>query len=305
MQTALTIGTEYPDRLMIGTGTEDNPWIIGDSDHEQNLQNLLDALVTPSAYIKLTKDISAAQSVTYREGISHAITIAAAKLYADEKVKVSGLIINTDYCIQISGSITHTVENIQFMSLIHKGRYPAIYGLSNTLYPTIFSNCDFSGIKRSGGDIRFSMYAVRFSHCSINWDTTAAVGDSSGTVFDTSLKYEYCSICYKGPVHGYGYQTTPLLKNGDHVGIVGEISTSVSGTYLFDGCRYCYFAGMVDCSIMNTTIGCGLYSSNPQCLMCITETTGSYTLTKNTNITDVTPDQLRDRDYLYSIGFLP
>ncbi|MBQ4345972.1 MAG: hypothetical protein IJC75_02430, partial [Oscillospiraceae bacterium] len=128
MQTALTIGTEYPDRLMIGTGTEDNPWIIGDSDHEQNLQNLLDALATPSAYIKLTKDISAAQSVTYREGISHAITIAAAKLYADEKVKVSGLIINGDYGLYCMDSAVHSVERIQFLSMIHNGTKSTLQG---------------------------------------------------------------------------------------------------------------------------------------------------------------------------------
>lgn len=305
-QTALTIGTAYTDRYMAGTGTADDPWIIGrNTETSHDLQNLLDAIYTPNAYVKLVKDIEAAKDVTYREGISHAVTIAAAKLYADEKVKVSGLIINGDYGLYCMDSAVHSVERIQFLSMIHNGTKSTLQGSVSTNCGVYFKECDFSIQKNCNGAAAQCVdSAFDFDHCSIEYQAFG-YSTSACKIFAPSLRMYYCSISYKGPVFGYGYVSAAMLQNGDHVSVVGDIVTSVSGTYLFNDCRYSYFAGMVDCSVMNTTIGCGLYSSNPQCLMCITETTGSYTLTKNTNITDVTPDQLRDRDYLYSIGFLP
>lgn len=308
-QTALTIGTEYTDRYMAGTGTENDPWIIGMyTDTSHDLQNLLDAVYTPNAYVKLVKHIEAAKDVTYREGISHAVTIAAAKLYADEKVQVSGLIVNASHCIRINGNYSHTIMRIQFLSMIYGGTEAAIYGVSNnTEYAAHFVECDFSLHKRAGTNHAFSFYAVHFDHCSIEYDASATTGSSSYTVFDTALSYEYCSIHYKGPVFGVGKNTRYLIKNAHRVGIVGEISTSVAQTLLFYNCTYCYFAGLVECTTQNTTIGSYSTGNISQCLTCVTETKGDYTVTPNTHATTivVTADQLCDRDYLYSIGFLP
>ena len=116
-QTALTIGTEYLDRKITGTGTEEDPWIIGsiEGDTDENMfQNFLDAVYTSSAYVKFARDIDVSQSKTYREGLGTYITTNAAKIYADEsKAAIKNLITKEKLLDIYSLSI---ITNIQFLN---------------------------------------------------------------------------------------------------------------------------------------------------------------------------------------------
>lgn len=306
-QTALTIGETYADRYMVGTGTESDPWIIGTQpDTSYDVQNFLDTIYTPEAYVKLARDIDFSKDLTYREGIDHVIVIDVARLCADEKTKVSGINATASSLFSAGTSCEHTIERIQFLSMLHRGEYPVVYGSSSTSYGINFIECDFSVLKAKDSAHAFSAYALHFDHCSIYLDASLAV-TSNFTVFNTSSAYEYCSIYYKGAVGGTSSQY--LIKNGNHVGITGDVSARSGGTsiLLFTSCKYCYFAGSAEGTGRDIYIGSWSYGGCVECLTCVTEVKGDYVVTPFTDATTiiVTPEQLRDRDYLYSIGFLP
>lgn len=305
-QTALTVGTEYTERMMSGTGTESDPWIIGGGDDERNLQNFFDAIYTDSAYIKMAKDIDASKSITYRESVPHYIHIKAKRTYADEKKKISGLCINADYALYGWDTAEHHVEKLQFLSMIHYGAKSTLQGYADGSGGVYFSNCDFSIKKHCNGNVaQCSDSAFNFDHCSIDYEPINYSDDSPCKIFSTSRTFNACSIRYKGPVFGYGYVSNAMLGNATRCAVTGEIMAMSSGTYLFENCGYCYFAGKITADKVNATVGTGLYSSNPQCIVCPTEIDGAYTVTINTNIKQLTVEQMKSRDYLLDTGFLP
>lgn len=306
-QTALTIGTAYTDRYMAGTGTADDPWIIGRyTDTSHDLQNLLDAIYTPNAYVKLVKDIEAAKDVTYREGISHAVTIAAAKLYADEKVKVSGLIINA-YDAFTEGGGVHIFENVQFLSMIHNGVGCVLSFVNNDSGKQLhLYDCDFSVIKNcAGGNPDFSNGSIYTERCTFNYKAVTEGKNTYFNVFNTSGEFKNTMIHYEGLLLAYhvsAYSSFAFIRKANRVGITGSItSTSNRARIFYSDCSNCYFAGVVNA----TKTAVSMESSGTNCLLCITDKQGDYDSTVSTSATEVTPDQLRDRDYLYSIGFLP
>lgn len=302
-QTALTIGTEYTERLLIGTGTESDPWIIGGyTDTSQDLQNLLDAIGTSGAYIKMAKDIDAAQDITYREGIDHYINIACAKLYADAKTKVSGLKIKADYALYCMDSALHYVERIQFLSFLHYGTKSTLQGSANG-GGVYCKECDFSIIKHcDGAAAQCSDLAFGFDYCSLEF---SAIGYSTTTacnIFSTTLRFYHTQIHYVGPVFGSAYYYNYLVNNGERVGITGALDVRVSLAYLFSGCSYCCLAGKI---ANNTTAATLASKSSSNTLICTTEISGSYDTALDGSLTELTADQLKDREYLYSINFLP
>lgn len=306
-QTSLRIGMEYPDRLMHGTGAETDPWIIGDGNDEQNLQNFLDAAATNNSYIKITKSIDVSKSITYREGFDTYIYISANTIFAEEKIQISGLNIKAEYGFYMAGRHSFTISKIQFVNMMYSGDGEIIRGETNGT--TLFDECDFSVKKVIGSGLAFTLSGrVGFYKCSIYYDTSdAKTANGAETVFYASEKYKYCSIYYKGVGGGSGENF--LLKNGDHVSVTGDITPKSNSKYInaISESEYCYFAGSVGAQDGDVIIGCYSQSNIVKCLICVTKTKGDHTVTTSTNSVTiaVTADQLRDRDYLYSIGFLP
>lgn len=305
-QTALTVGTEYTERMMSGTGTESDPWIIGGGDDERNLQNFFDAIYTDSAYIKITKDIDASKSITYREGIDHSITILASKLYADEKVKVSGLIINAQNAFTEGGGV-HTFENIQFLSMIHNGVGYVLSFVDNDSGKQLYLyDCDFSVIKNCEGENPdFSNGCIYTDRCTFNYKAVTEGGNTYFNVFNTSGEFKNTMIHYEGLLVAYhvsAYSSFAFIRKANRVGITGSITSTLNRARIFySDCSDCYFAGVVNA----TKTAVSIESNGTNCLLCITDKQGDYDSTVSTSATEVTPEQLRDRDYLYGIGFLP
>lgn len=306
-QTALTVETEYTERLMSGTGTESDPWIIGGyTDTSHDLQNLLDAIGTSGAYIKLLRDIDAAQDIAYREGIDHTITIAAAKLYAEEKKQISGLIINASNAFLEGGGV-HIIENVQFLSIMHYGTgYSFSFVNGDSSKQLYLYDCDFSIIKHcAGGTPSFSVGAIFTNRCTFDYKPITSGDLSLFDVFNTTGEFRNTMIHYDGPLlsyHAGAYSSFAFIRNAHKVGITGFITSPVDRVRLFySNCDYCYFAGTVNATKSDVT----LESSGSNCLLCITEKQGDYDTTVSTSATEIAPEQLKDREYLYSIGFLP
>lgn len=295
-QTGLTIGTEYLDRKITGTGTEEDPWIIGsiEGDTDENMfQNFLDAVCTSSAYVKLARDIDVSQSKTYREGLGTYITTNAAKIYADEsKAAIKNLITKEKLLNIISLSI---ITNIQFLNCIVNNASGPInsHNSNNSM-----SYCDFSLLLRgTGADIGHIMgQNISINHCSI--DVKIINGLISGSTFN-SLKN--CQINIDTAVSSAANASNPIFKNCEKCGITGNfmINAASAGIYLLGICSYCYIAGTASATGTNVNLAI-LDSMN--CYLCL-ETDGKASVS-NSNW-KITSDQLKSKEYLYKIGFLP
>lgn len=297
-QTALTVGTEYLDRKITGTGTEDNPWIIGsaaDDTDENMFQNFLDAVYTGSAYVKLARDIDVSQSKTYREGLGTYITTNAAKIYADEsKAAIKNLITKEKLLDIYSLSI---ITNIQFLNCIVNNASGPINSRDSN---NSMSYCDFSLLLRGTGadsSIGHIMgHNISINHCSI--DVKIINGLISGSTFN-SLKN--CQINIDTAVSSAANASNPIFKNCEKCGITGNfmIKAASAGIYLLGICSYCYIAGTASATGTNVNL---VISNSTNCYLCL-ETDGKASVS-NSNW-KITSDQLKSKEYLYEIGFLP
>lgn len=301
-QTALTIGTAYTDRYMTGTGTEDDPWVIGayvDTSHD--LQNLLDALCTTGAYIKLLKDIDAAQDTTYREGMKHNIAISAAKLYADQNQAIKNLrIVCDDTPIYFeSGSI---ICNIDLMVDISS----SLCTLQSVDAATVrFEACNFTIQKDClNGSPQFVDTSGAFSadHCSFYYEATNYAQTSRDIFCFTELTHS--QIEYHGPI----FQNNKLLTNGYIVGLRGFVDLYATGFTSYPRVLYsssqCYavFDAFTNHGPTAKLMAEGCPGIN---LIAAVQFPDNVAVTTSSTFLQITPEQLKDRDYLYSIGFLP
>ena len=297
-QTALTVGTEYLDRKITGTGTEDNPWIIGsaaDDTDENMFQNFLDAVYTSSAYVKLARDIDVSQSKTYREGLGTYITTNAAKIYADEsKAAIKNLITKEKLLDIYSLSI---ITNIQFLNCIVNNVSGPINSRDSN---NSMSYCDFSLLLRGTGadsNIGHIMdHNISINHCSI--DVKIINGLISGSTFN-SLKN--CQINIDTAVSSAANASNPIFKNCEKCGITGNfmIKAASASIYLLGSCSYCYIAGTASTTGTNVNL---VILNSTNCYLCL-ETDGKASVSSSN--WKITSDQLKSKEYLYEIGFLP
>lgn len=306
-QTALTVGTEYLDRKITGTGTEDNPWIIGsaaDDTDENMFQNFLDIVYTPNAYVKLAKDIDVSQSKTYREGLGNYITINARKIYADEsKAAIKNLITKTCLFYILNGAANTIMNNIQFLNcIVNDATSPVLQSRYDT---NDVSYCDFSLLVRGTGNsvtLCNSTTNVVFSHCSIDIKCVNAFLGNNGIC---SLKN--CQINFVGNAIQFNSGTT-IFNSLTKCGITGAINfpNGTTAGRFSSKCNYCYFALDINTSTQFSAIfdkAAGSYA-NTNCYYCINYGENVSTLDES-SYPSITSDQLKSKEYLYEIGFLP
>lgn len=304
-QTALTVGTEYTERMMSGTGTESDPWIIGGGDDERNLQNFFDAIYTQSAYIDIEKDIHAENSLTYREGLNESIYTYCTKIYSTVSAAITGLVVKSSKFLNVSKSLT--LNGVRFLNCVHEGTGKTIHtGSSLTCI-----DCHFSFIRR-GNNVCFcaDLGSVRstFTWCSI-WYKVDASYTPYRYVFGDNLSF--CQIYYDGPLLLGSSSSSGGLVGGkaDRLGISGILHlTEANGSsphVLFDdyggNMDYIIFGGIIDNQLgEDITLG-----GNDNTLLSYEETGNATAVVSGSQMLRLSKDEITDRDYLYSIGFLP
>ena len=311
MATALTIGENYEDRFIKGTGTEEDPFIIGDYPDENmdsRFTNLLDALATSGAYVKLASDIDVSKSKIYRTGITEPLTIKTASFYADENKKaIKNLIVQNSYLIDFYFNGNQRTENIQFLNFIHKGEQLDLYIRYG---PTVLRNCDFSVLKNClhkqnyyafNSDDRLDAEFCSFDVKVVNYGSPSVNSMFSGL--------KHCQVNYEGPLHAV--KSNGLLGQSSYTGITGYLKlNSKVGYYpryklISSDCSFCYFAGQIEgvVKINDTDESIVFYNDGNMALIC-PENVGEIPLEYN-NFTIVSPEQLKSKEYLYELGFLP
>lgn len=327
-QSVLTIGTEYVDRKMLGTGVEDDPWIIGndDTDTDENMfKNFLDAIYTDNAYVKLERDIDVSKSFEYREGINHIIVICCSKLYSDGLTDNSGrkaiknLVIrnttdNQNYRNYIELKNDAKIEYVQFLNWYFAGNdnMSCIITINNNTTNNCIKFCDLSFMCNCFGasSVPFSTKAnsstgtYLFTNCSIYYKVINYSTVSScifGTHSSGYLGFHKCNIYYDGPITNSSGVVGYLLFNAYRTSVFGNVTskTSTGNQYIFGDCTNCYFAGNV---LSSNTVQ--IMDSDSTCLICDTAN-DSTKITYRTPSIVVTPDELKSKERLYELGFLP
>ena len=299
-QTALTIGTEYLDRKITGTGTEEDPWIIGsiEGDTDENMfQNFLDAVYTDNAYVKLVHDIDVSQIKAYREGLGTCIAVRAGKTYADDsKAAIKNLI--TKQKLIDNNNAGREISNIQFLNCIINDATNVItwtYGSSGgggVLY------CDFSLLVRGTGSSVTIISARYFDHCSL--DVKLINGYFMNYAFSkaTNCQFNIVGECI--------ISNAVIFDSLTKCGITGKITYDV-GTqtnYFATKNSYCYFAlDLVGNGVITFKNATGSYQ-NTNTYFCINYDE-NITPLDETVYFPITSEQLRSKEYLYEIGFLP
>lgn len=309
-----------------GTGTEQNPYLVS------TLSDFLTCAAAADAYVKVISDIDAADDPEYTGVITDAVAVNCRKLYADyyddRKIAISGIVVQNDKFLSLRPG-TVDIQNLCFRDCKHKktGNTTPGYliysaGTNAATANHHIENCDFS-VQSSGGsgvtyhvfygdstyvaDVRFAQYCGFDISCGFTSLTYLYIGNifrnieecnfvfrnpvwaapASNTrnkYFTAKANFTSCAIVLKNPVF-LGSTNTAYIYCGD-----------VNG-YSWD---YCYI------SLINPT-GTATLKRNSEALQ-------SYFILENAPDTInangvvsalLTPEQLRDRDYLISIGFLP
>lgn len=301
-QTALTVGTEYLDRKITGTGTEDNPWIIGsiEGDTDENMfQNFLDAVYTDNAYVKLVHDIDVSQIKAYREGLGTYIRVRAGKTYADDsKAAIKNLITKQE--LIDNDTVGKEISNIQFLNCIINDATGYVIKWTGSGSPHRVLYCDFSLLIR-GTDSSASVSVISasyFDHCSL--DVKLINGSFISGAFSKATNCQFNVV-------GECPSSANIFDSLTKCGITGKITyntTSTTPSYFVTKNSYCYFAldliGNGAITFKNAT---GSYQ-NTNTYFCINYDE-NITPLDETVFPPITSEQLRSKEYLYEIGFLP
>ena len=297
-QTALTVGTEYLDRKITGTGTEDNPWIIGsiEGDTDENMfQNFLDAVYTDNAYVKLVHDIDVSQIKAYREGLGTFICVRARKTYADDsKAAIKNLI--TKQKLIDNGTVGREISNIQFLNCIINDAIGVI-SASGSYGGGVFPKyCDFSLLVRGTGSSVPILQAI-LDHCSL--DVKLINGYFSGGSFSKATNCQFNIV-------GESTSNTVIFDSLTKCGITGKIiyTKSTNSNYFATKNSYCYFAlDLIGDNAITFQNATGSYQ-NTNTYFCINYDENITPLNETVYL-PITPEQLKSKEYLYEIGFLP
>ena len=295
-----------------GTGTEADPYLVS------TLSDFLTCAAMADAYVKVTSDIDAADDPGYGGLITDTIQVSCRKLYADAEKKISGIVVQNDYFITIDAGVCD-IQNLTFQNCKLK-----LSGTSGVLilFPIytpqnqLVYHCNFS-MQLSGGAVnsyyissrpgaKYSNSVSEITYC--GFDISSAL-QSTAILYLANLlgKLECCNfvlrnLIFSGSGSIYLTHATPAtncavifdsLTINKNLRIGDENNSSYRWTY-------CYIA------LINPTgtSQLDIQSNTGQCYFMLENAPSTFDTNYISNYL-LTPEQLRSRDYLISIGFLP
>ena len=285
-----------------GTGTEQDPYLVS------TFTDFITCAAVSGAYVKVVADIDAADDELYSGEIEDTVTIACAKLYADTKKKIEGITCkNSDFFTMTSAG---TIENIQLLNMCHKITTTGNFIVASVVGSTL-KNVDASiAINGAcpGYKLHYGNENVSIEHCAFDLDLanneSTIAGGSTVSMRSIAIgRTQYCNIIIRnGSINQVSscqlvdsYATTVIFVN---------CHLTNNDTYVFDTCEWCYRV-YKNCTSSYETLRLRNTSVH-RCLISKEDCSFGMTLYQNTDPTEiVTPEQLRSKEYLTEIGFLP
>lgn len=273
---------------MTGTGTQSDPYI------PTTLTEFITAVGTAGAYVALTQDINAADDPAYTGELTSIVGIYATSVEGNQH-EVRGVTVRSSSMLYIKKTGA-TVKNIYFRDWGHKRTVngATIAGVENSTAEA-FEGCTFSIVAYALSGYQKISHWIKFKDCGIE-ATIVNAGVSS-------------QILTEGTVLDH----TTLVAHGIGASSVNKIATLIRSAMIFDTeasnvkafetltAQYSYFA-----FLKNTggTLRFGAFEmSTVGCVLAVAE--GQATSYVPSGTTVGTLAQLKDKDWLTSVGFLP
>lgn len=268
---------------MTGTGTQADPYI------PMTLTEFITAVGTAGAYVTLTQDINAADDPEYSGELTSPININATSVDGAGHF-IAGVTVRATRCIYIG--VSRYVYNLTIRDFCLKAENISylIYGEGRDRSGLI--NCKIAG--KIDGLTQIVGSGVAFTSCAADIEITQVTG---------TLIFSLCA-----------FNKSTFLINGAHFhrsnGAVDRCtftrSAIIFGGYS-DGMYAVFNAGSMSYSYVcfSDAIDATINVGNPGMTGSIVASPDGQTVTAPSSAILATLDQMKDKDWLTSVGFLP
>lgn len=311
-----------------GSGTQNDPYVVSTY---SDLKYVTDTYSNSGTlvYVKVGSDINCADDPNYTGIDTTYLKLSYIKLYADTLATIEGLSINSTCFLELAGAYTF-IENIYFKNCVFKSSSSSGAVFNNIGSATAsISSCKFSMVCNFGGSSGGIFKAINASNCSgyfkcVNSNSSVQFGQSVSpfNVFNMcnfivdSLKIapltaagNYAFWNAYGVAQGYITNTSIIFKNCtiDNPASLTQLDIFYVGNQSVTNINASYIAFLnCDFSSSYTTL-CAMNGNCSGALSIVATDNTSLTLTSSdsTVIEATTISNLRDKNYLLSIGFIP
>lgn len=284
---------------MTGTGTQNDPYI------PVTLTEFISAVGTSGAYVSLDRDINAADDPNYNGELTSPIDFSCVSLLGDDHF-ISGVTVRAATLLQ-SRVASFSANNVFFKNFAHK-RTEAGYTLTTTTSDALVMNgCKASVIIDDSGGGNNGEYGFishcKFTDCALDVKYVNSQNPiilSSAQLLRSTIVVRDCNIC--GSVYPINDRNSWLITRSaiifDNCSVYADRDLSYSSSQ-----RYSY-VGFLDCEYIADHIkSCGDSSFGVSSLI-VCDTPPSQ-IDAKAGLTVATMEQMKDKEWLMSVGFLP
>ena len=268
---------------MTGTGVQSDPYI------PTTLTEFINAVGTAGAYVALTQDINAADDPEYSGELTSEIAINAANVEGAGHT-VSGVTFNAVYGFTLaSGSY---VYDLTLRDIAGKATVAGAFFVGSGS-----SNCGLRGCKAAiklDGGTQYIAYDTGFFECALDVTCTSDVNSTifSGCGFyKTTIAISGASLAYSSAINISTFSRSAIIFYAPKRAGYAVFNYNSSLTY-----SYVCIADPV-----TGTVAIG----SPSMTLSIVATTDGQALSAPSSAILATIDQMKDKDWLTSVGFLP
>lgn len=284
-----------------GTGTEQDPYLVS------TLTDFLTCVATVGAYVKVVSDINAADDENYSGELSE-IRYGCKKLYADEEKTIEGITVRGISFFTNAGSMDgRTIENINFKNFEHKlnsaGDYGIFMNVDSSNRSITAKNCKFSMRMSDNRTLNYYIFTdlgFTLNHCAVDFENNGSTINWT----DSTKRF----------INGVSYSNIVLrnvIKNALKIGTIVRsgvvyvnFTTDIYGAVLCENNAYFSYFAFINPRFSDAA-RCALRVANTanSSYVCLQNPTGLYSI--ESPLIQITPEHLKDKDYLAEIGFLP
>lgn len=276
---------------MTGTGTQADPYI------PTTLTEFITAVGTAGAHVALTQDINAADDPAYTGYLDSAITFNAAELQGNGHV-IRGITVQADYFLYTTSNAYPVLRSVDFLDCAHRGGMSTFYHSSSNHW-IVFRNVRAS-IKKAGGASTTVFTSIDMAQCA--FDISYTGGPWSNSALSSNSTLDRVTVHVTGLTYG---SNVALISNsgsyyiGQNAIVFDECSfqqvTLANASFNYPSYfafRGCTFGGSITCNI-----------NGRGSVVALDDTAVTVDMTDSWS--RATLDQMKDKDWLTSVGFLP
>lgn len=310
-----------------GTGTINDPYLVS------TFADFIDCIAVTDAYVKVTSDIHASDDDSYEGNVTLNLVFKCAKVYADTQKVIDGYTINSNMdAFNIKN--TCTIEKISFTNFTfnltatvpsNSRRRALIFSdnATNAIYPTLRNvsiSCRVSYLSTSIFNIIQPSYIylenTAFDVDMIDRNALDKITYQGGSYSSGYVQLNNCNVVIRhakfNNASGNSAPLAYILRCNNTAVILYECTfnstnAATNTMRLMEQCYNSYIA-VINPSVTNDDHNVHLRDDyNTNCLFMWDATGENYYHFYNLSTTFkvVTPEQLKNKEYLISIGFLP